>query len=284
MNGAKGDPRAHVETPGSTEDDVFVQELDQDTYALRFLPKENGVHYVHVKLNEAHIPGSPFPMLVGEMGADPALVLASGDGLEKGTAGTAAKFFVTTTNAGSGTLGVTIEGPSKCAIVCTEQDEGYEFSYTPMAPGDYLISIKYCNITIAGCPTKAKIGGKGKASDVTETSGLAVETVEKKPGAKKTKKFTGDASKVTARGAGLKKCFMNRPATFNIDVKDAGNALLTVAMISSNGCPAGELSYKKQRATVYQVTFKAAEKGEHQLFVRWGTDDIPGSPFVIDVV
>ena len=64
----------------------------------------------------------------------------------------------------------------------------------------------------------------------------------------------------------------------------AGNALLTVAMISSNGRPAGELTYKKQRATVYQVTFKAEEKGEHMLYVRWGTDDIPGSPFPIEIV
>ena len=51
------------------------------------MPKENGVFYVHVKLNEAHIPGSPFPMLIGKLGADPALVLAKGPGLEKGTAG-----------------------------------------------------------------------------------------------------------------------------------------------------------------------------------------------------
>ena len=43
--------------------------------------------------------------------------------------------------------------------MCTEVDDGYEFTYTPMAPGDYLINIKYCNVTIAGCPTKAKITG-----------------------------------------------------------------------------------------------------------------------------
>ena len=56
-------------------------------YALRFVPKENGVYYVAVKFKEAHIPGSPFPMLVGQMGADPALVSAKGDGLVKGETG-----------------------------------------------------------------------------------------------------------------------------------------------------------------------------------------------------
>ena len=61
--------------------------MDQDLYALRIMPKENGIYYVHVKLNEAHIPGSPFPMLIGKLGADPALVLARGDGLAKGESG-----------------------------------------------------------------------------------------------------------------------------------------------------------------------------------------------------
>ena len=65
----------------------FAQELDHDLYALRLMPKENGIYYVHVKLHEAHIPGSPFPMLIGKLGADPALVLAKGAGLEKGTSG-----------------------------------------------------------------------------------------------------------------------------------------------------------------------------------------------------
>ena len=65
----------------------LFQELDQELHAIRFMPKENGVHYVHVKLNEAHIPGSPFPMLVGKMASDPALVLAKGDGLEKAESG-----------------------------------------------------------------------------------------------------------------------------------------------------------------------------------------------------
>jgi len=53
----------------------------------RFLPKENGVYYVHIKLNEAHIPHSPLPILVGKIAADPALVFANGLGLESGDSG-----------------------------------------------------------------------------------------------------------------------------------------------------------------------------------------------------
>jgi len=56
-------------------------------YAVRFMPKENGVYFVHIKFNEAHIPGSPLPILIGKLGADPALVFARGDGLDKGESG-----------------------------------------------------------------------------------------------------------------------------------------------------------------------------------------------------
>jgi len=55
-----------------------------------------------------------------------------------------------------------MEGPAKVAVVCSEVDDGYEFSYTPTAPGDYFINIKYCNVTIAGCPHKAVVSGDSK--------------------------------------------------------------------------------------------------------------------------
>lgn len=64
--------------------------------------------------------------------------------------------MVRTAGAGSGFLAVFVDGPSKVALSCKEVDDGYEFSYTPFAPGKYLITIKYGNINIAGspyCPT-----------------------------------------------------------------------------------------------------------------------------------
>lgn len=283
LNGAIGTLKAFVKTPSGTEEDVFSQELDQDEYAMRFLPKDNGVYYVYIRFNEALIPGSPFPILVGKLGADPALVFAKGDGLEKGEVGKQSKFTVVTTNSGSGTLAVHLEGTSKVAVVCTEVDEGYEFTYTPMAPGNYMIIVKYCNVTIAGCPFKAVVTGKGKVSDIMEISSLYVETVEKKPGASKQKRFHGDASKVVVQGPGLKKGFPGRPSTFSLDCKDAGQALLTLGMISPSGNPLSELSYKKQRIGVYNVSYKADEKGDHTLTIRWGQNDVPGSPFVIHV-
>jgi filamin len=67
---------------------------------------------------------------------------------------------VNTVNAGAGALAVTVEGPSKVKLECREVDEGYEFTYCPKAPGDYLITIRYAGVNIAGSPFKAKVEGE----------------------------------------------------------------------------------------------------------------------------
>lgn len=283
LNGVHGTLKGHVDIPSGGTEDMFIQEIDNECNSCRFLPKENGVYYVHIKLDEAHIPGSPFPMLIGKLGADPAMVLASGSGLEKGETGKPSKFVVTTANAGSGPLSVMVDGPAKIALACTELEDGYEFAYTPMAPGDYLLTIKYCNVGLAGSPFKAVVVGKGKASDLRELSGMQFETTEKKPGLLRSKSFVGDAGKVIVQGPGLKKGFLGRAANFTIDVKDAGQALLSVAIISPSGSPAKELTYKKVKPGNYSVAFMAEEKGDHLLYIHWGQQEVTGSPFVVSV-
>lgn len=75
--------------------------------------------------------------------------------------GTSCEFVVNTSNAGPGALAVTIDGPSKVKMDCVECPEGYRVTYTPMAPGNYLISIKYGGpYHIVGSPFKAKITGE----------------------------------------------------------------------------------------------------------------------------
>lgn len=87
LNGAKGTLASKVKTPTGQVKDVAVQEMDRDLYALRFLPTENGVHFVSVTLSDADIIGSPFSLLVGKLGADPGLVHIKGDGLAKAETG-----------------------------------------------------------------------------------------------------------------------------------------------------------------------------------------------------
>lgn len=73
-------------------------------------------------------------------------------------AGDRNRFFVNTSNAGNGALSVTVDGPSKVQLNCVERTDGYEFSYVPMAPGEYMISIKYGDTQhIPGSPYKVSV-------------------------------------------------------------------------------------------------------------------------------
>ena len=74
------------------------------------------------------------------------------------------KFIVNTSKAGCSALSVNISGPSRVELVSREVEEGYEFSYTPLSPGDYLITIKYAGTHVPGSPFNAHIEGSSATS------------------------------------------------------------------------------------------------------------------------
>lgn len=156
MNGAKGHLDAKFVSPSGIEDDCYVSAVDEDTHALRFVPKENGVHTIHIRFNGIHIPNSPFRLGVGKDDADPSCVSASGPGLADVYAGVKTEFTIDTSNAGHGNLSVTVDGPSKVTMDCSEVNEGYKVRYTPILTGDYYITVKYNAYHIAGSPFRVK--------------------------------------------------------------------------------------------------------------------------------
>lgn len=53
-------------SPLNNEDDCFVQNIDSEETSIRFYPREEGIHAIHVKLDNVHIPGSPYRIKVGK--------------------------------------------------------------------------------------------------------------------------------------------------------------------------------------------------------------------------
>uniref|UniRef100_A0A3B4WBT0 Filamin A n=1 Tax=Seriola lalandi dorsalis TaxID=1841481 RepID=A0A3B4WBT0_SERLL len=259
-----------------------------DKYAVRFIPRENGLYLIDVKFNGSHIPGSPFKIRVGEAGqaGDPGMVSAYGPGLEGGTTGTACEFVVNTSNAGPGALAVTIDGPSKVKMDCVECPEGYRVTYTPMAPGNYLISIKYGGpYHIVGSPFKAKItGSKLVAShSMHETSSVMVDPVTRAISCSQQGAPTqSDASKVVAKGLGLTKGFIGQKNSFSVDCSKAGRNMLLVG-VDGPKVPCEEILVKHLGSRMYNVSYQLKEKGEYILVVKWGDEHIPGSPYHITV-
>uniref|UniRef100_A0A3B4ZYR4 Filamin-C-like n=1 Tax=Stegastes partitus TaxID=144197 RepID=A0A3B4ZYR4_9TELE len=271
-NGARGVVDAKVHTPSGSSEECYVSDLDSDKSAIRFIPRDNGVHSIDVKFNGCHIPGSPFNVRVGDPGliGDPGMVTAHGAGLQGGTTGVSSEFVVNTCNAGSGTLSVNIDGPSKVKMDCRECPEGYKINYTPMAPGNYLITIKYGGPQhIVGSPFKAKItglrlGGAYSSSSTTST------------------KLTSDASKVVCRGTGLAKATIGQKNNFTVDCSKAGTNMLMVG-VHGPLAPCEEVYVKHMGNKLYNVTYAVKDKGSYTVIVKWGDDNVPGSPYKVVV-
>ncbi|KAF1391122.1 hypothetical protein PFLUV_G00038600 [Perca fluviatilis] len=292
LNGAQGKMEAKVHSPSGALEECVVTELEKDKYAIRFIPRENGVHTIDVKFNGSHIPGSPFQVRVGEPGqtGEPGLVSAYGAGLERGTTGSQSEFVINNTKAGPGALSVTIEGPSKVKMDCKEVPEGYKVQYTPMAPGNYLISIKYGGPNhINGSPFKAKVTGSRlvNVTNASETSTLTVDPAVRASSSSFTQSAMprlgdSDASKVMSRGPGLSKAFVGQRSNFSVDCSKAGKNMLLVG-VHGPQVPCEEVLVKHLGSLQYNVSYMLKERGNYILVVKWGDDHIPGSPFNVTV-
>ncbi|XP_059185463.1 LOW QUALITY PROTEIN: filamin-B [Centropristis striata] len=293
LNGAQGKMEAKVHSPSGALEECVVTELERDKYAIRFIPRENGIHTIDVKFNGSHIPGSPFQVRVGEPGqtGEPGLVTAYGAGLEKGTAGNQSEFIINNSKAGPGALAVTIEGPSKVKMDCKEVPEGYKVQYTPMAPGNYLISIKYGGPNhINNSPFKAKVTGPRlvNVTNASETSTLTVDPAVRRSSSSSSSQSAApwlgpsDASKVTSRGPGLSKAFVGQRSNFSVDCSKAGKNMLLVG-VHGPQVPCEEVLVKHLGNLQYNVSYMLKERGNYVLVVMWGNDHVPGSPFQVTV-
>ncbi|XP_047658290.1 filamin-C-like isoform X2 [Tachysurus fulvidraco] len=291
-NGARGVIDAKVHSPSGVVEECYVTDVDADKSTIRFIPRENGVHSIDVKFNGSHIPGSPFNVRVGDTGdtGDPGLVSAYGAGLQTGCTGVPAEFVVNTSNAGSGALSVIIDGPSKVKMDCAECVDGYKVTYTPMAPGNYLISIKYGGPQhIVGSPFKARVTGVRLSGghSLHETSSVLVESMCQSSRAstfssKPSVSLPSDASRVVCQGAGLCRAFINTQNMFTVDCSKAGTNMLMVG-VHGPKTPCEDVYVKHLGNKLYNVTYTVKEKGNYIVIVKWGDDSVPGSPFHIAV-
>lgn len=84
----------------------------------------------------------------------------TGKGLHYAKTGQKSDFLVDTCDVPAGTLWVTLDGPGRAAIDCSEVEDGYKVRYTPLVAGDYYISVKYNQYHIIGSPFKLQVEGK----------------------------------------------------------------------------------------------------------------------------
>lgn len=145
---------ASITAPSGLEEPCFLKRLPSGNIGISFTPRETGEHAVSVKRLGKHIPNSPFKVSVCEREVgDAKKVKLSGQGLESGHTHQENIFTVDTRNAGYGGLSVSIEGPSKAEIQCTDNDDGtLKIAYKPTEPGYYIINLKFADHHVEGSP------------------------------------------------------------------------------------------------------------------------------------
>ena len=66
-----------------------------------------------------------------------------------------------------------------------------------------------------------------------------------------------------------------------VDCSRAGENVLFVAVLGTGGQEQVHVKHKEDNK--FMVKFMMREHGNHILYVKWGEQNIPGSPFLIDV-
>ncbi|CAH8554205.1 unnamed protein product [Schistosoma curassoni] len=282
-SGMTGRMRAYVVAPSGLQSDALVHQVDVDQHAVRFTPHENGAHLVHVLMDERPVPGSPFRVLVGQ--EETGHVTASGEGLTHGRVGERNRFFVNTVQAGSGALSVTVDGPSKVQLNCTERSDGYDFTYLPLSPGEYLISIKYGDSQhIIGSPYKAIVTGDAVHDAITtDTTHVVVETGGRLINGPHSNLGPSRPDRVTCSGPGLKQAYLNETNTFTVNASQAGHDVLYVG-VSGPVVACEEVNIKHMGYGQYSISYTVRDRGRHLIMIKWGEQHVPGSPFTVDVI
>nr|XP_061814514.1 filamin-B-like isoform X1 [Nerophis lumbriciformis] len=285
MEGAPGKPEAKVTGPFGVEEECTVTHMEKDKYSIRFVPRERGLHTVDVKAGP-HGRTASFTVNVGALehaAGEGGQVSVYGAGLERGTTGVQSEFFIT--NVSSGRVAVTVEGPSKVQMECLEVEEGYKVLYTPMAPGSYVVSIKYGGPHhIAGSPFVAKVTD-GRLTRPRLSGSPLVNVTDGSVSSTLTlgaAREMSDASKVLSRGAGLSKAYVGQKSSFSVDCSKAGKNMLVVG-VHGPQVPCEEVLIKHLGDLHYNVSYVLRERGDYVLVVKWGDDHIPGSPFHVTV-
>lgn len=180
-------------------------------------------------------------------------VKAFGPGLQGGNAGSPARFTIDTKGAGTGGLGLTVEGPCEAQLECLDNGDGTcSVSYVPTEPGDYNINILFADTHIPGSPFKAHVVP------------------------------CFDASKVKCSGPGLERATAGEVGQFQVDCSSAGSAELTIEICSEAGLPA-EVYIQDHGDGTHTITYIPLCPGAYTVTIKYGGQPVPNFPSKLQV-
>lgn len=201
-------------------------------------------------------PDTP-PLSSEDSGADDTPPLsAEGPGVSGGTAGADKPFSIKGSVHSEAELTIAITSPKGSVVdfdkVPSPTGEP-TYQYTPEVPGTYVIDVTYSGEHISGSPYI-----------VTHTASFHPQNC-------------------SVDDTGLRRVCVGRTAKFTVDASKAGVGKLEVEVHNPNSAEVPVSIAAKDRG-LYEVCFTTREVGEHWVFVSWGSEDVPSSPFTCKVI
>ncbi|KAG4075282.1 hypothetical protein HA402_003073 [Bradysia odoriphaga] len=224
---------------------------------VEYLPTEPGDYDITIRFADKHIPGSPFKVTVDET-VDPSKVKVYGPGVEHGEVreGVKTYFNVDVGEAGPGKIAVNLnnsEGKALDSVRVEDKGDGlYAVHFIPPKEGSV-------------------ISAKVEFADQEVPCSPFVMTVFPKFDTKKVE-VSGDTNK--------KKLPASLPAKFQIDTKKAGKADINVTIKNPQGKALVPRMDQIEDGT-YAVSFIPDECGPYNVSIKYGDNDVVGSPFIL---
>ncbi|XP_005177800.1 filamin-C isoform X2 [Musca domestica] len=217
-------------------------------------PGEHDLELTWSGLTIVQCPRSAF--VTGQQAADK--VVLTGRGLAAAQAGEAAHFTIDATDAPAGRPEVILVHQDNTSVpVSLAQPRPNEAiwmaSYTPQksSSGPLTLSVKWNGRLVKGCPLTVAVGS------------------------------SMDASKVICSGEGLRHGIVGKDIKSWIDTRRAGPGELTAHCAGPRKVAYCEL-YDHGDAT-FTLNIKPQEPGRHVLTIKYGGQNVPGSPFALKV-
>lgn len=235
---------------------VEITEHGNGQFSCSYLPSAAGDHVISIMVEDTPIPGSPFTAHV-KFAAYTDKCTAAGPGLVSGTTTEPCSFKIRSKDeAGYARMRIHVVGPSKAEpieMVEDMEEKCVNVTYHPSASGDYTIRVLWGEANVHGSPFTVPVTG---------------DTVN-------------DSTKVIVTGEGLNGGEVDQPLKIFVEGEaGAGPGPLGVRMV---GPSKPTITADDSSEEGVELTVLCRDPGEYQLILKWGTDEVPTSPYTIRV-
>ncbi len=287
-----GDGGLDLQIEGPCEAEVIVDDHENGTASVKYLPKEAGEYQINIFFADKAIPESPFtPLFVPE--TDPNKVRSYGPGLKHDgvKVGDPGDFVVDTRAAGAGAVDIVVDGPywrgraptpqaknpspgpgsrpgstsgirrrsmssSAKSKITSNNDDTYDVIYNPRKVGTYNINVFFADQSIPNSPYEINI---------TDPSNVIV----KGPGLDE----NGDKyEEIPVISISDKK-----PLVWNIDCTEAGPGAVDAKLYGSDG-KEKNLQLNEGEEDQYNLCYTPDSAGRHRLVLKYSGNEIQQSP------